>query len=324
MVMLSRRSIVATALAAVLGMVGSAQAFDGPKYPDWEGQWRGFFSPELSANGPGQAFAGWDQTISRLGGSWRGFFSPELSANGPGQAFAGWDRTKPWGLGQQAPLTPEYQAVLEASLADQAKGGLGHFPTTLGRAAGMPNMMMGFGPLEYVITAHTTHILIGWSDHYRRIFTDGRDWPAEIVPTYSGYSIGRWIDEDGDGQYDVLEVETRGFKGPRAYEETSLPLHVDDQSIFKERIYRDKADPNILHDEITSIDHALTRPWIVDKRYVHNPNLRAEWPEFYNTDNNAHIVIGKENYFLSAEGFLMPAKKGQVPPDLRYFKPAHQ
>jgi hypothetical protein len=52
----------------------------------------------------------------------------------------------------------------------------------------------------------------------------------------------------------------------------------------------------------------------VDKRYVHNPNLRAEWPKFYNTDNNAHIVIGKENYFLSAEGFLMPAKKGQVPP----------
>jgi hypothetical protein len=23
---------------------------------------------------------------------------------------------------------------------------------------------------------------------------------------------------------------------------------------------------------------------------------------------------------LSADGFLMPAKKGQVPPDLRYFK----
>jgi hypothetical protein len=27
-----------------------------------------------------------------------------------------------------------------------------------------------------------------------------------------------------------------------------------------------------------------------------------------------------ENYFLSAEGILMPAKKNQVPPDLRYFK----
>jgi hypothetical protein len=188
----------------------------------------------------------------------------------------------------------------------------------------MPNMMMGFGPQEYVITPHTTYILIGWHDHYRRIFTDGRDWPTEIVPTFSGYSIGRWIDEDGDGQYNVLEVETRGFKGPRAYEETGLPLHIDNQSIFKERIYRDKADPNILHDEITSIDHALTQPWTVDKRYRHNPNLRANWPEFYTTENNAQIVIGKENYFVSGDGFLMPAKKDQAPPDLRYFKPTRQ
>jgi hypothetical protein len=31
-------------------------------------------------------------------------------------------------------------------------------------------------------------------------------------------------------------------------------------------------------------------------------------------------VIGKENYFLSADGLLMPAKKDQPPPDLRYFK----
>jgi hypothetical protein len=51
---------------------------------------------------------------------------------------------------------------------------------------------------------------------------------------------------------------------------------------------------------------------------VHNPNLCAQWPEFYNTENNAHIVIGKENYFLSGDGFLMPTKKDQAPPDLRY------
>jgi hypothetical protein len=29
---------------------------------------------------------------------------------------------KPWGKGQEAPLTPEYQAVLEASLAAQQDG----------------------------------------------------------------------------------------------------------------------------------------------------------------------------------------------------------
>jgi hypothetical protein len=53
--------------------------------------------------------------------------------------------------------------------------------------------------------------------------------------------------------------------GPRVYDGTGLPLHYDNQSIFKERIYLDKANPNILHNEITVIDHALTRPWTVDK-----------------------------------------------------------
>ena len=66
------------------------------------------------------------------------------------------------------------------------------------------------------------------------------------------------------------------------------------------------------------IDHALTRPWTVDKRYRRDPN--PNWPESYCTENNAQIVIGKENYFLSADGLLMPAKKDQPPPDLRYFK----
>ena len=36
-----------------------------------------------------------------------------------------WDPTKPLGPAQQPPLTPEYQARYEASLADQAPGGLG-------------------------------------------------------------------------------------------------------------------------------------------------------------------------------------------------------
>ena len=281
--MLNRGLIGATMLAALALPAGDARALDDAKYPDWTGQWERFVVPGL-----------------------------------PGQPSH--DQTKPWGFGQEAPLTPEYQAVLAASIADQATGGLGNFPTTFGRAAGMPNMMMAFGPLELIITPATTYILMGWHDHYRRIFTEGRDWPTEIDPSYSGYSIGRWIDEDGDGRYNVLQVETRGFKGPRAFDETGLPLHVDNQSIFKERIYRDKADPNILHDEITTIDHALTRPWTVDKKYVHNPAPRLDWREFYTTENNAQIGIGKENYFLSADGLLMPTKRNQAPPDLRYFK----
>jgi hypothetical protein len=282
--MFDRRWIGVITLSAALCLsTDCAQAFDDARYPNWKGQWTRV-------------------TVPGVGGQ---------------PAF---DPTRPWGPGQQAPLTAEYQKVLEDSMADQAKGGLGNYPTARCLPGGMPRMMT-FGEHEYVITPETTYILIGGEDHFRRIFTDGRDWPTDVEPAYAGYSIGRWIDEDGDGRYDVLEVETRGpFKGPRAYDATGLPLHFDNQSIFKERFHLDKADPNILHDEITVIDHALTRPWSVDKRYRRNPNPRANWPESYCTESNAQIVIGKENYFLSAEGFLMPAKKDQPPPDLRYFK----
>jgi hypothetical protein len=265
--MFDRIGIGAATIAVAVALMmttGGTRAAGDPKYPDWEGAW------------------------TRI---------PVKLPTQPSH-----DQTKPWGRGQEAPLTPEYQAILEASIADQAAGGLGNFPTTLGRAAG-PHMMMGFGPMEFVVTRKTTYILIGWYDHYRRIFTDGRDWPKEIEPTFAGYSIGTWIDEDGDGRYDVLEVETRGFKGPRAYDETGLPLHFDNQSVFKERIYRDKIDPNIMHDIITTIDHALTRPWTVDKRYVRDPDQRADWPEYYIAEGNGQVMVGKENYFLSAEGF---------------------
>src|SRR5262249_376360 len=78
-------------------------------------------------------------------------------------------------------------------------------------------------------------------------------------------------------------------------------------------------DPNTLYDEITVIDHALTRPWTITKKYLRDAKKYPVWRETICAENNHHVVIGKENYFLSADGHLMPAKKDQPPPDLRYF-----
>jgi hypothetical protein len=286
-----RRSLLTTIAVAALAIpIGSAKAADPPRYPDWKGAWARFVVPGLGGQ-------------------------------------PSFDQTKPWGFGQEAPLTPEYRKVLEESLADQANGGEGNFFDHAIRCypGGMPLNMIAFRPLEFVVTPSTTYVLIGGSEHFRRIFTDGRDWPKEIEPTYAGYSLGKWMDTDGDGTYDMLEVETRGpFKGPRAYDATGLPLAFDNHSTFKERIYRDKADAKILHDEITVFDNALTRPWTVDKKYVHDANPRPEWPEAYCTENPSMIAIGKESYFLSGDGTLMPVRKNQLPPDLRYFKPSRK
>jgi hypothetical protein len=233
-----------------------------------------------------------------------------------------WDRVggARWGDASKAPLTPEYRAIFEANLEDQAAGGQGTDPTYTCLSPGMPRIMNAYSRMEIVVTPGTTHILIQHIHDSRRIHTDGRDWPGEIEPTFAGYSIGRWIDEDGDGRYDALIVETRHFKGPRTYDSTGLPLHADNQSVVQERIYLDKADPNLLHDDVTVIDHALTRPWTVAKSYRRDPNPRPTWREDVCAESNQHIVIGKESYFLSADGYLMPVRKGQPPPDLRYFK----
>jgi hypothetical protein len=228
-----------------------------------------------------------------------------------------WDPTKRLGRAQQPPLTPEYQAVFEASLADQAAGGQGNDPTYKCIPAGMPRIMTTVFPMEFVITPKTTYIL---SDYATPRRTDGRDWPKDLdsQPTFLGYSIGRWLDEDGDGRYDVLEVETRGMKGPRSYEASGIPLHDDNQTIVKERFSLDKADRDTMLDEITTVDHALTRPWTVTKKFrrEHNPI----WYQNDCSEDNHHVTVGKENYFLSADGYLMPAKKNQPPPDLKYFK----
>jgi len=228
-----------------------------------------------------------------------------------------WDQTKPLGRGQQAPLTPEYQKVFEASMADQAAGGQGNDPPSRCMPFGLPRIMSVIFPMEILITPNTTHILFDYALP-RRIYTDGRPWPKEIEPSFYGYSIGKWVDEDGDGRYDVLAIETRGFKGPRSYEATGIPLHEDSESIITERLYIDKADADTLHDEITVMDHALTRPWTVDKRYKrdHDPI----WFQNHCSEDNRHVFIGNEHYVISGDDFLMPAKKDQAPPDLRYFK----
>ena len=220
-----------------------------------------------------------------------------------------------------APLTPEYRAIYDANLAAQARGEPGDAPQWYCLPQGMPMMMSAYDPMEIVVTADVTYILISHvNDSYRRIYTDGRDWPKEAEPTYAGYSIGRWLDESGSGRYDVLEIETRLLKGPRTFDTTGLPLHKDNQTVIRERLHVDKTNRNTLYDEITVSDHALTEPWTVTKRYVRDPNPRPVWISQACAEGNSLVRIGDAAYYLSAEGYLMPATKGQQPPDLRYFQ----
>lgn len=274
----------AAVAAAFAAFPVQAQIFDLSKYPDWAGQWR------------------------------------RVPDDGPPR----YDPSKKGGLAQEAPLKPEYQKMLEASLKDQAEGGQGLDTTYRCIPTGMPRMMSGVFPVEWVFTPSTTFMLSEFMiQSPRRIYTDGRSFPDDDgEPTYVGYSVGKWFDTDGDGRFDTLEVETRNIKTPRTYDQSGIPFAEDGQAVVKERIFLDKDNPDILHNEITTIDSALTRPWKVMKNYRRDRNVR--WTENNCTEGNMHVVIGEQNYFISGDGYLMPARKGQQPPDLRYFRAAER
>jgi hypothetical protein len=224
-----------------------------------------------------------------------------------------WDPGKPAGRGQEPPLTAPYRAIWEASLAKDANAPQSCLPP------GMPRSMIGYEPIEIIIMPDTTYVMITYMSEFRRIFTDGRKWPDEIEPSFAGYSIGQWIDENGDGKYDVLAVETRGMKGPRTFDGSGIPMHEDNATVVKERIYIDKGNPNLLRDEVTTIDNALSRPWTVTRSFERKSN--PVWDEYVCAEENRQVQIGKENYTVSDDGYLQPTRKDQPAPDLRYFNP---
>jgi hypothetical protein len=104
-----RNSIGAMAFMAALVMtIGIAAAYDESKYPDFNGQWR---------------------RASRV------------PSNRVGAAF---DPSKPFGPREEPPLTPEYQAIYQANLADMENGGQGIDPTYKCLSPGMPRVMIPY------------------------------------------------------------------------------------------------------------------------------------------------------------------------------------
>jgi hypothetical protein len=202
-------------------------------------------------------------------------------------------------------------------MADRAKGGRGNTPTISCGHTGMPRAMLVYEAMEFSIHPNITYLMFDFVDPLRRIYTDGRAWPSPLPPTWMGYSIGRWEGSRAGGQHDILVIETRGFKGPRILDGSGIPLHADNQTVVNERIALDEKNADVLHNEITLIDNAFTQPWTVTRSYKRNRH--SVWGEYSCGENNEHVFIQNEAYFLSADGYLMPTRKHQPPPDTRYF-----
>ena len=95
-----RKLILAIGVAgASMMLCTGANAAVRAKYPEWKGAWERWVPPVSVVSPSGLRTAGGQPSF---------------------------DQTKPWARGQEAPLTPEYQKILEDSIADQAAGGQGN------------------------------------------------------------------------------------------------------------------------------------------------------------------------------------------------------
>ena len=108
---MTRFVCLGTCMVALVLATSSAQAFDESIYPNLKGQWR------------------------------------RVEPGDPTR----FDPSKPAGLGQQAPLTPEYQALFEAGIKDLEAGGAGLDPSYRCLPPGMPRAMNVYTPMEIVV-----------------------------------------------------------------------------------------------------------------------------------------------------------------------------
>jgi hypothetical protein len=116
---------------------------------------------------------------------------------------------------------------------------------------------------------------------YRQIFTDGRPLPAIELPSFDGYSVGKW---DGD----TLVVDTVGFRDGLWLDRSGSPM--TDAGRLTERFTR--VNYGKLEIEITLDDRkAYSRPWTV--RLNHTIKLDTELVPATCLENEkslAHIV----------------------------------
>ena len=130
---------------------------------------------------------------------------------------------------------------------------------------GVPRIDFGGGPFKILQTPEVTALLYESLAGlvFRQVFTDGRPLPAPDVPTWLGYSVGRW---DGD----VFVVETVGFRDG-GWIDTKKGRPNSDALHVTERFRR--IDFGHMDLKVTINDpKAYLKPWTVDAPLLLQPD----------------------------------------------------
>ncbi len=142
---------------------------------------------------------------------------------------------------------------------------------------GVPRVWTEPYPFEIITLPERVLIIYEYQHLIRQIYTDGRDHPKDLTPTYMGNSVGKW-------EGNTLVVDTIGFNDKTWIDGTKHP-HSDALHVV-ERIQR--VGHEILKVDITIDDpKTYVKPWMAQRIF----DLKPGWEisEQVCEENNTYL-----------------------------------
>jgi hypothetical protein len=175
------------------------------------------------------------------------------------------------------PMLPEADALYRKRLAVFGAGR----PSEHCMPHGIPDAMLVPGPVKFVQNPGVTFLLYEEFNHFRQVFTDGRDFPADMTPTWFGYSIGKW---DGD----TFVVDTKGYNDQTWLDDAGHP-HTD--ALHTTERFR-RRDFGHLELQVTIDDpKAYTKPWTATIQLNYMPDTEMIEDLCDNEKDARHAVV---------------------------------
>jgi hypothetical protein len=180
------------------------------------------------------------------------------------------------------PMTPLAQNLFKERRATLSKDDPEGFclPPGVPRYTGTPY------PFQLIQLRDRIVILYEGASHmYRTVFMDGRTFPEDLNPTWLGYSIGRWEDND------TLVVETKGFNGRTWLDYVGHPASEQLSVVEKYR----RPDYNTLAYEATITDPVMyAKPWTT--------SFKVPWREGWDLLEYVCLENNKDIEHLDTQG----------------------
>jgi hypothetical protein len=207
-------------------------------------------------------------------------------------------RTGQPGVREFPPYTPEWEAIYKRNIELVAAGRFPDPISACGLPHGFPRIMNVPDVYEFAVTRGAVYILAENGPGIMRIYTDGREHPAaeELWPTYTGASVGRW-------EGDTLVFTTISLKGASGddviVDRTGLVLSDASRATTRMR----KIDDSTIEAQMTIEDaKALTKPWLVTKRYKKQPTGTWAWDYSCGENNRNPVTASGRTLTLGPDG----------------------